>query len=274
MEVSLFGGTGFIGSRYKQLYHDNTYVHDRESNHPIYGNVLYMISTTHNYHVYEDPYLDINTNLVKLISVLENCKNDNIVFNFISSWFVYGQQSEIPARETSICNPTGFYSITKKCAEDLLISYCKTFNIKYRILRLGNVYGVGDKGVSKKKNALQYLINEIKNNKDIELYYDGHFLRDYIYVDDVCKAINLCVKTAPINEIINVGSGIPQNFREIIDFVMKETGSSTKIRTKDAFDFHKIVQIKDFYLDISKLQSLGFKQEIDIFSGVRKILKN
>ena len=70
----------------------------------------------------------------------------------------------------------------------MLKSYCRTFDINYRILRLCNVYGDSDKGVSKKKNALQYLISQLQQNKDIDLYNDGMFYRDYMYVDDVCLA--------------------------------------------------------------------------------------
>ena len=66
--------------------------------------------------------------------------------------------------------------------------------MNYRIFRLANVYGPDDNGYIKKKNALQYLIGEIKNNNDIKLYYDGNFIRDYIYVNDVCRAIKLCME--------------------------------------------------------------------------------
>jgi nucleoside-diphosphate-sugar epimerase len=135
------------------------------------------------------------------MNVLQNIpKNSDVVFNFISSWFVYGQNNEIPFREDhSKCNPTGFYSITKYCAEQLLISFCETFNVKYRIFRLANVLGEGDSKISKKKNALQYLIKQITENKDVELYYGGKVLRDYIYVDDVCAAIKCCIKNSPTN---------------------------------------------------------------------------
>ena len=59
------------------------------------------------------------------MDVLQNIpKNSNTVFNFISSWFVYGKNNEIPFREDySQCNPTGFYSITKYCAEQLFKLY-------------------------------------------------------------------------------------------------------------------------------------------------------
>ena len=270
MIIDLFGGTGFIGKNFKNIYGDNVYIHAREDNFPVYKDVLYMISTTHNYHVFSDIHKDIDTNLTKLVSVLQNCKDKDIVFNFVSSWFVYGDTS-LPAKEDGWCKPKGFYSITKKCAEDLIISYCQTFGIKYRILRLCNVYG-NDDTVSKQKNALQYLIGEIKESKPIKLYYGGNFIRDYMYVDDICKAIKLCISKIECNQIINIGSGIPQNFREIIDFVMMETKSNSKIEVVDAVEFHKIVQVKDMYLDNTKLKSAGFNQEINIFDGIKKLL--
>ena len=61
--------------------------------------------------------------------------------------------------------------------------------INYRILRLSNIYGINDKGVSAKKNALQFLINRIKSNEKIELYEGGNFLRDYLDVRDAVSAI-------------------------------------------------------------------------------------
>lgn len=271
MNIDLFGGTGFIGSNFKKLYDSETHIHYRENNHPLEENVLYMISTTHNYHVFNDIHKDVDTNLTKLLNVLSNCKDRNITFNFVSSWFVYGE-CELPASESECCKPKGFYSITKKCAEDLIISYCETFKIKYRILRLCNVYGKMDGGVSKQKNALQYLINELKSHKEIKLYYDGNFIRDYMHVDDICRAIYLCITKADVNQIINIGSGKPQKFRDLIDFVIRETNSTSKITPIDAVDFHKIVQVKDMYLNTAKLQNLGFEQQIDIYSGIKQLL--
>jgi nucleoside-diphosphate-sugar epimerase len=77
---------------------------------------------------------------------------------------------------------------------------------------------------------------------------------------------------ADYNQIINIGSGIPQKFRDIIDFVIKETNSTSKITAIDAVDFHKIVQVKDMYLDVSNLNRLGFKQHINIYEGIKTLL--
>ena len=272
--ISVFGATGFIGSRFCEMYPDNTTKVPRDSNISPTNEVCYFISTIDNYNVHKDLKIDINTNLIKLMDVLENIKsNPNIVFNFISSWFVYGQNNEIPFKEnTSKCNPTGFYSITKHCAEQLLISFCNTFNIKYRIFRLANVLGEGDNKISRQKNALQFLIKEVVDNKDIPLYYGGKVLRDYIYVDDVCRALFFCIKHAPHNEIINVGNGIPYEFIELIEKAILYSNSTSKILHIQPTQFHNIVQVRHSYLNIEKLDSYGHKNIYDIDTVIKKLI--
>ncbi len=271
MKLSIFGGTGFIGSRFSELSRQECLLIDRESREPKSNNLVYFISTTHNYHVFDNLFKDIDTNLTVLMEVLDTLKdNKNITFNFISSWFVYGKSS-LPASEDEYCQPRGFYSITKHAAEEMLISFCKTYGIKYRILRLCNVYGGKDKGISKKKNALQYLISEMKDNNPISLYYGGNFYRDYMHVDDICEAIDLCVEFGPVNEIINIGTGKKIKFLDIIEIAKKEVNSSSIITPMDPPQFHKVIQVKDFFMDISKLKNLGFEPNISLKKGIKEI---
>jgi len=141
----------------------------------------------------------------------------------------------------------------------MLICFCETFGIKYRIFRLANVLGVGDNKISKKKNALQFLIKEIVNNRDVELYYGGEVMRDYIHVNDVCDAIRLCIKKSEYNQIINIGRGIPYIFSEIINDAIKYSGSTSKIIKIDPTNFHNIVQVRNSYLKVDKLIDLKFE---------------
>jgi len=272
--ISVFGSTGFIGKRFCKIYENKTIKIDRNDYKPQSDNILYLISTVDNYNVHNNLHIDIDTNLTVLMNVLDNIKhNTSATFNFISSWFVYGQNHEIPFREDySKCNPTGFYSITKLCAEQLIISFCETYNIKYRIFRLANVIGEGDFKISKKKNALQFLIKEIVHNRDVPLYYGGEVLRDYIYVDDVCNAIKLCIDSAPINQIINIGSGQPYRFLDIINTAIDYSNSKSVIQHIEPTNFHNIVQVRHSYLDISKLLSYGFKLKYDIKSIVERLV--
>ena len=260
-KISVFGATGFIGGLFSNKYSEETIKIERNELSSKSENILYFISTTHNYNIFEDPHLDINTNLNHLIKVLEKNKNSTSIFNFISSWFVYGDTDDLPAKEDSVCRPKGFYSITKKCAEDLLISYCKTFNINYRILRLSNIYGKTDDKVSAKKNALQFLLQKIKNSEEINLYNNGNFLRDYLNVDDCCEAIKKCIEKSEANQIINIGSGKGYIFKDIIEEAINLTKSNSKINNINPPEFHKIVQVKDMYLDTTKLKNLGFNKQ-------------
>jgi nucleoside-diphosphate-sugar epimerase len=275
-KISVFGSTGFIGSRYCQMYKNDIIKIPRECNAPATNNILYLISTVDNYNVHSNLYVDINTNLTKLMNVLETIKNKkNITFNFVSSWFVYGQNNEIPFNEDfSKCKPTGFYSITKLCAEQLLKSFCDTFNVKYRIFRLSNILGEGDLKISKQKNALQFLISEIVKGNDVHLYYGGEVLRDYMYVDDTCRAINFCINNAPTNTIINIGSGTPYLFKDLIERAIKIAKSKSKIIHIEPTNFHNIVQVRHSYLDITKLKSYGYKPKNNIDQTLEKLIKH
>lgn len=272
--VNIFGGSGFIGSRFCELYPE-TIKNDRDDYVPKTNNILYGISTIDNYNIHKNLFLDIDTNLVVLMKVLNNVnRNDtNLVFNFISSWFVYGKNVNIPFREDDLgCNPTGFYSITKRCAEQMIISFCETFEIKYRIFRLANVLGEGDLKISKKKNALQFLIKEIVNGNDVELYYGGNVLRDYIYVDDVCYAIKHCMDNAPTNQIINIGSGKPYLFSNIIKTAINLANSKSNIVDINPTHFHNVVQVKDSYLDTTKLKNFGYECRYDIKFIIERLI--
>ena len=269
-KLSVFGGKGFIGSKYCSLY-DNTIVMDREANVPSTKDVLYLISTTHNYHVKTDVHKDIDTNLSKLMDVLPNVEG---TFNFVSSWFVYGKgagyEKSLPASEYSHCNPTGFYSITKKAAEDLIISYCETFGKSYRIIRLCNVIG-GDSGAGKQKNAVEYMLQKIVNNEDVEVYTGDNY-RNFLHVNEVCEAINLIMSEGKLNDIYNVGSHNSERIIDIMQYAKDKVGSKSNIKLVIPPKFHSIVQATDFFMDTKKLRGLGFVQKKRTYEVVDGIL--
>ena len=272
--INVFGGSGFIGGRFCELYKDNVIIQDRQDYKPKTTDLLYFISTVDNYNIHKDLHLDINTNLNVLMSVLENVDKENTTINFVSSWFVYGKNEVLPFNEKySVCNPTGFYSITKRAAEQMLISFCETFGVKYRIFRLANVIGEGDKKISRKKNALQHMLKCLCEDEEIFLYDGGNAVRDYIYVDDVCEALMHCIDHAPINEIINIGSGNRTVLRDLISLAKELSDSKSKINIIQPPHFHDVVQVKDSYLDISKLRSYGYEPKYKV-EEVVKLLVN
>lgn len=266
--ISVFGGRGFIGSEFCKDRPD-VIIHAREDYKPSSAEVLYFISTTDNYNVFTDPLLDIETNLATLIKVLQNCKAGT-TFNFVSTYFVYGEA--VPGKEDGACKPKGFYSITKYAAELLLISYCKTQGHNYRILRLANVVGKSDKGVSKKKNALQYLIQKLKTNEPIQLYSGGRFLRDYIHVEDVVHAMDLVLTKGALNEIYNIGNGKPVIFGDFINYARQQLNSSSEVTSIAPTEFHRTVQVDSVYMDTRKLDKLGFSPKYKGLAIVDQLL--
>ena len=279
-KLSVYGGYGFVLGEFCRKYPELSLRIDKKEISPITNRILYGISTTDNYNVFDSPTLDIETNLLHLMDVLDACHKkygSDFEFNFISSWFVYGQPefdmvSDFPQMEESPCNPKGFYSITKRCAEQLLISYCETFKIKYRILRLANVLGARDAKVSKKKNALQYLLDALVHNEDVELYDGGKFYRDYIDVRDTVSAIKLVMEKGT-HPIYNISNGTSHRFKDLIDYAVKYSQSKSNVWDKlDKPEFHSVVQSKDVFLSNAKLKELGYAPEYTIEQTLSTII--
>lgn len=268
-KISVFGGTGFIGGTFCKLYSKDVILIPRNNRQPESKELLYFISTTTNQSVFSNLHVDIDTNLSFFVDVLQNCKNRDVTFNFVSSGFVYGNDI-IDAKETDCCNPTGFYSITKRCAEQLLISFCETFGIKYRILRIGNVYGL-DKTISAGKNVLGYMINLLKEDRDITLYDGGNYLKDYMFVEDICRAIKVILEKGNTNEIYNIASGTSMTFKDIIQTAKNMVQSQSNLINIPFPKEQEYIQIKNMTLNTSKLKSLEFTSIMNLDLGLEKL---
>lgn len=282
MSLTILGGKGFVGGAYVDAYYHHAVgnivsVNAREDYDVHSKDVLHFISTVHNYNIFDNPQLDIDVNLKVLVQVLESWRSyqtktgERGVFNFISSWSVYGnQKNPFGVKEDAVCDPKGFYIITKRCAEQLLQSYCETYGLKYRILRLCNVVGPGDKA-STKKNPLQYNLNRIYKNEDVEFYGDGAFYRDFIHVEDAAVAIDLVINKGNENEIYNIGNGLTWDFKSIISYARQYLKSTSKIVFTEPTEFQKLVPVSSFYSDNSKLMSLGYRPvytDVSLFDAV------
>jgi len=267
MGLSLYGGTGIIGTYFSGLYDCNSI--PRNQLEPLDDEVLYLISTTDNTTFKEDPFIDVDTNLMQLMHRLEACRHAGVkTFNFVSSWFVYGSSNSCPNEEV-ICDPRGFYSVTKYAAEKLCREYCNAHGINYRILRLGNVYGSADYG-STKRNALHHLIGRLKSHEDITVYIN--LSRDFIHILDACRAIDLVCKQGNINSTYNIGTGITTRLGDCLDQAKELLNSKGYVlRSNVPSDYEQAVR---FSLDCGRLFRLGFEPQIAIKQGITDLCLN
>jgi len=268
--ISVYGGHGFIGSAFRRISPGQVINIPRYQRKPESNSILYLISTTHNHYMNTEPYRDIETNLRVLIDTLLNCVDQDITFNFVSSWFVYGNPKRLPVKECDPCNPMGWYSITKLCAERLLVSFCQQQQIKYRIFRLANVYGVGDK-FSVHKNALQYLTFQLASGKDVGVFYSGEFIRDYLYVDDVANALWHGIQATPLNQVYHIGGNRPRTFLYMLETARsflkgRHIGEivNKPLTTTQTF-------VKNMWLDSSKFYHTGFFPQTTTEYGLYQI---
>ena len=261
---SVYGSWGFVGN---EICKDEDFKHNEGNNWEFrnkfladYPDIVYCISTVTNYNVMDnDPLVDIKTNLEHMITTLQANRmkyGNDFTFTLISTWFVYGI-TELPAKEDACTDPKGFYSITKRAAEQLLISYCDTFGINWRIIRLCNILGEVDTKTSARRNALQYMIKTLCEGGEINLY-DDDCLRDYLHVEDVASAIRLIARTGNFGEIYNVGGGVGSSIHHLVNKALKLSDYAGKINLVPVPVFHKVVQTGDMWLDNSKLLALGW----------------
>lgn len=273
MVVNLLGN-GFIGSnilnygKFKYIVNDRNDFAIKNSDQ-----VLYLVSTIDNYTMKENPYVDIDTNLNLLIKTLENLKNSNYegIFNFASSWFVYGD-TKLPACEESICNPKGFYSITKRTAEQILMFYSKTYNLRYRILRFSNVLGKNDYKTSSKKNVFSFLIDKIKNNEEIKLYNSGNFIREYIDVRDLVSALETIFLKGEVDDIYNIGNNTWYIFRNVVEYIISIQNTNSIIRNYPKDNFIDSVHVNNFYMNSYKLKKLGYEPRYKMIETIDHLL--
>jgi len=273
-------GVGFIGSAYCRMYPEESHPEARETLSPRHPDVLYSRSTTHNYNVLKPDTLklDVQTNLLHLLDVLPNVHG---TFNHLSSWFVAanaGGHATQPAREDCACDPNGLYSTTKLASELVVRSYTQTAQIgvvpgpgAYRMLRLCNVIG-NDPRAGKQKNALEHLLRKVVAGEDIPVY-EGDNWRNYLHVDDVCRAIHLCITKGDLNTIYNIGA--PQSVRllDLVEYAIQRTKSTSKVYRVPVPPFHKVVQAPNFWMDTTKVRALGFAPEIDAYQAVERVLE-
>jgi dTDP-glucose 4,6-dehydratase len=150
---------------------------------------------------------NINSNL-ELLETLRKLKDNkslpkNFKFVHISTDEVYGSSFK-EIKENGILKPNSPYSSSKASIDLLIRSYSKTFNIPYIICRPCNNFGP----YQFPEKFIPTVITKIRNKKRVPIYGDGKNLREWIYVEDTCKAIlKVCLKSKN-NKIYNIGSSV------------------------------------------------------------------
>lgn len=216
------------------------------------------------------PLMDLENNYItthNLLFAMKKLQMPKCRFVLMSSAAVYGSPVALPISEKQEANPLSPYALHKKAAEDICLFMHRNYGLDTKILRIFSAYGPG-----LKKQFFWDMYQKVRNTGQLELWGSGEESRDYIYIDDLVRAVMLVVEKAPCEEIIyNVANGEEVKIREAAAIFARYSGiSQEKIHFAGRRREGDPINWKG---DITKLLSLGYMREAGFEEGVRKYVE-
>jgi len=217
--------------------------------------VVNIAAETHVDRSITDPTPFIRSNTIGTFTVLEAVRKhgDKARFIQVSTDEVYGEIREGSFKEDDMPKPSNPYSASKAAADMLVTAYHKTYGLDVAITRCTNNYGpyqIPEKLIPK-------TIIRALRNLPVPIYGSGENVRDWIYVQDHCEAVDLVLRKGESGEIYNVSAGneLPniEIVRKILAMLNKPEGSIAFVEDRPGHDIR-------YSLDSSKIKSkLGWK---------------
>ncbi|MBE6904709.1 MAG: dTDP-glucose 4,6-dehydratase [Ruminococcaceae bacterium] len=153
-----------------------------------------------------DPQLFLRTNVIGTGVLLDACRKYGIArFHQISTDEVYGDlpfdRPELSFSETSPLHPSSPYSASKASADLLVLAYHRTFGVPVSISRCSNNYGP----YQHPEKLIPLTIRHALEDRTIPVYGTGENVRDWIFVEDHCAAVDLILRRGKVGELYNIG---------------------------------------------------------------------
>lgn len=183
---------------------------------------FHLVSTTLPKSSNADPVFDVETNLVGSIRLLQHAHRANmkkIIFSS-SGGTIYGHPEELPIPETHPTDPLCGYGITKLATEKYLRLFQELHGMDYRVLRLANPFGEGQRLLSS-QGAIAVFLGKAMRGEAIEIWGDGSVTRDYIHIDDVVSAFLAAMHHTGAERVFNIGTGQGRSLNHVLDTIEK-----------------------------------------------------
>jgi len=214
-----------------------------------------------------DMVLSDISGIKNIVNLSKNTEVRRVFFS--SSSEVYGETVKLPQNEeTTPLNSTLPYAVVKNIGEAYLKSYHQEFGLQYTIFRFFNTYGI--------KQSADFVVSKfIKaalSNDDITLYGDGSQIRTFCYIDDNIDAcLNAFYKKKFINDVVNVGSDVEVQIKDLAKMIVSLTDTKSKIVNLPPLKVGDMSRRKP---DIEKMKTLIDRKIVPIEDGLKKIIEN
>ncbi|WP_227357579.1 dTDP-glucose 4,6-dehydratase [Haladaptatus salinisoli] len=206
----------------------------------------------------------VETNVTGTQTLLDAANETDIQrFLQISTDEVYGQVLDGKFSEDDNLNPRNPYSATKASADLLAQSYATTHDLPVVITRTCNNFGPRQHP----EKLIPKFIRRAAAGKSLPLYGDGSNIREWIYVEDNCQALDLVLQDGNIGEIYNIGSG-----HEHTNFEVTQTILDAVDADEDLIEFvdDRAGHDQRYALDTTKIENLGWEAEWSFEEGLEQ----
>jgi len=307
MKIIVTGGAGFIGSNFiyyelknfsdeiicldKLTYAGNLEtladaqknpkfkfvradIADREAVYKIFEDekpdvVINFAAESHVDRSIEDPELFLRTNIIGTSVLLDACKKFGIKrFHQVSTDEVYGDlpldRPDLFFTEETNLHTSSPYSASKAAADLLVQAYQRTYKIPATISRCSNNYGA----FHFPEKLIPLMIINALHDKKLPVYGTGDNVRDWLYVEDHCAAIDLIVRRGKVGEVYNIGGHNERTNLEVVKTILKILGKS-----EDLIEFvtDRKGHDKRYAIDPTKITNeLGWTPKTNFDDGIKK----
>ena len=219
----------------------------------------------------ENPEIFLQTNIIGTAVLMDACrKYGNVRFHQVSTDEVYGDlplESDLLFTEDTSLHTSSPYSSSKASADLLVTAYQRTYGLPVTISRCSNNYGP----YQFPEKLIPLMIVNALNNKPLPVYGAGLNIRDWLYVEDHCRAIDLIIHKGRIGEVYNVGGHNEMKNIDIVKLICKELGKGesliTYIEDRKGHDLCYAIDPTKIY------HELGWFPETNFDVGIKKTIQ-
>lgn len=202
---------------------------------------------------------------VTLMEAIRDTRAKRVIL--ASSGAIYGDQTQIPYKESYEVKPRSPYAVSKLAAEHYVRTIGLQAGVEAVCLRIFNAYGPGQRIPPSHPPIIPSFLRNALSNSSVVIHGDGKQTRDYIYIDDLVNAMVTSATAVGVDqEVINIGSGVETSVLELVRLVRLVTGK----KPEEIFNPHKAGGADRMCADISKAsEKLNFLPMVPLETGLR-----
>ena len=214
-----------------------------------------------------DPFAFVETDVRGTAVLCEAArKHGHEVFLLISTDEVYGDVREGRSTEADPLKPRSPYSASKAGGEHIAQAYAESFGLPLLVTRGSNNYGPHQYP----EKLIPVLITNAIDDRPLPLYNDGSAVRDYVFVDDHCRAIDQVLHEAPVGNVYNIGTGVETSGLQVAEAVLAIMGKPKSliefVADRPGHDYR-------YALDISRITALGWEPQVELGEGLERTVR-